>query len=103
MYAVITLGNQQFKVRQGDKFLSQKTGVEVGKEFEKQIQLLSNENKIHIGTPFLNGSKVTLRVLEDVKGTKIDGFKYKRRKNYRRHWGHRQQLQKLEVVNIVTA
>jgi large subunit ribosomal protein L21 len=103
MYAVITLGNQQFKVSQGDKFLSQKTDLEIGKEFDSEIHLLSNENKIHIGTPTLAGSKVVLRVLEDVKAKKIHGFKYKKRKNYRRRWGHRQQLQKLEVVNIIIA
>ncbi len=100
MYAIIKLGNQQFKVEQGQKFLSQKTKNTVGSEFETPIYLLAQESKIHIGTPIVNGARVVLRVLEDLKGKKIRGFKYKKRKNYHRTWGHRQQLQKLEVVSI---
>jgi large subunit ribosomal protein L21 len=100
MYAIIKLGNQQFKVEPGQKFLSQKTQNQAGTEFETPIYLLAQENKIHIGTPIVNGAKVVLRVLEDLKGQKIRGFKYKKRKNYHRTWGHRQQLQKLEVVSI---
>lgn len=100
MYAIIKLGNQQFKVEQGQKFLSQKTKNVVGAEFESPVHLLSEENKVHIGTPVVNGAKVVLKVVEDLKGDKIRGFKYKKRKNYHRTWGHRQQLQKLEVVSI---
>jgi large subunit ribosomal protein L21 len=103
MYAVITIGNQQFKLQEGQKFLSQKTGNEVGVQFESPVLLLAQENKIHIGKPEVSGAKVTLKVLEDVRGEKIRGFKYKKRKNYYRHWGHRQDLQKLEVVSISVA
>jgi large subunit ribosomal protein L21 len=100
MYAIIKLGSQQFKVEQGQTFLSQKTGNPVGSEFESQVHLLAQENKVHIGTPLVGGAKVVLKVVEDLKGDKIRGFKYKKRKNYHRTWGHRQQLQKLEVVSI---
>jgi large subunit ribosomal protein L21 len=100
MYAVVTIGNQQFKLEKGQVFLSQKTGKEVGSEFESPVHLLAQENKVHIGTPDVSGAKVTLKVLEDVRGDKIRGFKYKKRKGYYRHWGHRQDLQKLEVVSI---
>lgn len=100
MYAVITIGNQQFKVEEGQVFLSQKTENAVGAEFESPIHLLSQENKVNIGTPIVNGAKVVLKVLEDVKGEKVRGFKYKKRKNYHRTWGHRQPLQKLQVVSI---
>lgn len=100
MYAVIRIGNQQFTVQKGQTFLSQKTGHPVGVEFEAPVHLLAQENKVHIGTPVVSGAKVILKVLEDVKSKKIRGFKYKKRKNYHRTWGHRQQLQKLEVVSI---
>jgi large subunit ribosomal protein L21 len=103
MYAIITIGNQQFKIQEGETFLSQKTGKEVGKEFESSIHLLSQENKVHIGTPVVNGAKAVLKVLEDVKGDKVRGFKYKKRKSYYRKWGHRQELQKLQVVSISPA
>ena len=100
MYAVVTIGNQQFKLEKGQVFLSQKTGKEVGSEFDSPVHLLAQENKVHIGTPEVSGAKITLKVLEDVRGEKIKGFKYKKRKGYYRHWGHRQDLQKLEVVSI---
>jgi large subunit ribosomal protein L21 len=100
MYAVVTIGNQQFKLQQGQVFLSQRTGKEVGAQFESPVHLLSQENKVHIGTPEVSGAKVTLKVLEDIRGDKIHGFKYKKRKGYYRHWGHRQELQKLEVISI---
>jgi large subunit ribosomal protein L21 len=100
MYAIITVGNQQFKVEQDMEFLTQKTGKVVGDEFETSALITSDGNKINIGSPELGDVKVRLQVLEDVKGTKIRGFKYKRRKNYHRSWGHRQSLQKLKVLGI---
>jgi len=100
MYAVVTIGNQQFKLEQGQVFLSQKTGKDVGSEFDSPVHLLAQENKVHIGTPEVSGAKITIKVLEDIRGEKIKGFKYKKRKGYYRHWGHRQDLQKLEVVSI---
>ncbi|MCB1141896.1 MAG: 50S ribosomal protein L21 [Leptospiraceae bacterium] len=103
MYAVITIGNQQFKVEEGQTFLSQRTGKEVGTEFESAIHLLAQENKVHIGTPLVSGAKAVLKVVSDVRGDKIQGFKYKKRKSYYRRWGHRQELQKLQVVSISAA
>lgn len=100
MYAVIALNNQQFKVENGLVFLSQKTENPVGTQFEAKVLLTSNENKVNIGAPVVSNAKVTLKVLEDVRGEKVHGFKYKRRKNYARSWGHRQDLQKLEVVSL---
>jgi len=57
---------------------------------------------VNIGSPAVSGAKVSLKVLEDLRGEKIRGFKYKKRKNYHRRWGHRQSLQKLQVVSIKT-
>ena len=100
MYAVISLNNQQFKVEKGQVFLSQKTENPVGSEFEAKVLLTSNQNKVNIGSPTVSNSKVLIKVLEDVRSEKIRGFKYKRRKNYHRSWGHRQDLQKLEVIDL---
>lgn len=100
MFAVIEIGNQQFKVEENQVFTSQKTGNEVGQEFETKALLVSDENKVSIGAPTVEGASVKLQVVEDFKNRKIRGFKYKKRKNYHRTWGHRQELQKLKVVNI---
>jgi len=100
MFAIIELGAKQFKVSPDQVFTAEKTGQTVGSTLEAKVLLLSDDNKVNIGSPNLSGAKVTLMVLEDCKAKKIQGFKYKRRKNYKRSWGHRQSLQKLQVVSI---
>ncbi|MDF3820064.1 50S ribosomal protein L21 [Leptospira sp. 96542] len=100
MFAIIELGAKQFKVSPEQVFVADKTGITVGNTLDAKVLLLSDNNKVNIGSPALSGAKVTLKVLEDCKGDKIHGFKYKKRKNYKRSWGHRQQLQKLQVVSI---
>jgi large subunit ribosomal protein L21 len=103
MFAIISVGNKQFKVQKDQIFLSEKSGKNPGEEFEANVLLVADDNKVNVGSTPLNGAKVTLKVLEDLRGDKIRGFKYKRRKNYKRSWGHRQDLQKLQVVTIASA
>ncbi|TGN08362.1 50S ribosomal protein L21 [Leptospira ilyithenensis] len=100
MFAIIELGAKQFKVAPEQIFTAEKTGSIVGNTFDAKVLLLSDNNKVNIGSPALSSAKVTLKVLEDLKADKIHGFKYKKRKNYKRAWGHRQQMQKLQVVSI---
>ncbi|GBF49162.1 50S ribosomal protein L21 [Leptospira ryugenii] len=100
MFAIIELGAKQFKVSADQIFVADKTANAVGNSFDAKVLLLSSENKVNVGSPVLSGAKVTLKVIEDCKGDKIHGFKYKKRKNYKKAWGHRQQLQKFQVVSI---
>jgi large subunit ribosomal protein L21 len=53
-----------------------------------------------IGNPYIEGAKVTGTVEKLVKGAKIDIFKYKRRKKYRRHLGHRPKFHKITISSI---
>jgi large subunit ribosomal protein L21 len=101
MFAIISVGNKQFKVEKDQVFLSEKSGKNPGEEFDAKILLVANDNKVNLGASSLSSAKVTVKVLENLRGDKIRGFKYKRRKNYKRSWGHRQDLQKLQVVNII--
>jgi len=55
---------------------------------------------VKIGTPFLEGGKVTATVLDQGRGDKIKVIKFKRRKNYRRLMGHRQYFTQLEITGI---
>ncbi len=100
MFAIITVGNKQFKVEKDQIFLSEKSGCRPGEEFEAKVLLVADGNTISVGRN--SGAKVVLKVLEDLRAKKIHGFKYKRRKNYMRRWGHRQNLQKLQVVSITS-
>ncbi|NCS94755.1 MAG: 50S ribosomal protein L21 [Leptospira sp.] len=103
MFAIISIGNKQFKVEKDQVFLSEKSGKNPGEQFDAKILLVANDNKVNLGASSLSAAKVTVKVIENLRGDKIRGFKYKRRKNYKRSWGHRQSLQKLQVVNIVPA
>ncbi len=101
MYAIISVGNRQYKVTQDQEFLTEKTGKNAGESFDAKVLLFAeSNNKVHIGQPELKTARVSLKVLEDVKGNKIHGYVYKRRKNYQKAWGHRQQLQKVKVVSL---
>ncbi|WCL47970.1 50S ribosomal protein L21 [Leptospira sp. GIMC2001] len=103
MFAIISVGNKQYKVEKDQVFLSEKSGKNPGEEFNASVLLVADGNKVNVGASPLAGAKVVLKVVEDLRGKKIRGFKYKRRKNYKRAWGHRQDLQKLQVVSIVPA
>jgi large subunit ribosomal protein L21 len=66
-----------------------------------EVLLVDTGEKLLVGTPYVPGAKVQARVLRHLRGRKIDGFKYKPKKNYRRRWGHRQSLTELKIENII--
>ena len=101
MYAFIKLGGHQHKVEKDQVILSDLTGHEPGSEFScTDVLCVANNGELKLGKPTVDGAAVKLKVLENLRSPKIRGFKYKRRKGYRRTWGHRQNLQKLQVVSI---
>lgn len=66
-----------------------------------QVLLLGNVNQTIVGRPLVEGAKVRARVEEQTLDAKIDVFKKKRRKNYRRWNGFRRQVTVLRVTDIV--
>ena len=101
MYAVIESCGKQYKVTKGDVVFFEKLNEEEGKKvtFDKVV-LLSDEEKIEVGTPYVKGIKVEGKVIAHGKGQKIIVFKYKAKKNYRRKQGHRQPYTKVEITAI---
>ncbi len=101
MYAIIEACGKQYKVTKGDVVFFEKLEAEEGKKvtFDKVI-LLSDEEKIEVGAPYVKGIKVEGKVISHGKGKKIIVFKYKAKKNYRRKQGHRQPYTKVEITNI---
>jgi large subunit ribosomal protein L21 len=100
MFAIIESGNQQYRVEKDTIFETELTGKSAGDNFNiDKVLLIDDNGKVEIGKPYLK-KKVKVKVLADVKGKKINGFLYKKRKNYQRAWGHRQKLQKLQVLSI---
>ena len=104
MYAIIEACGKQYKVAQGDVVFFEKLEAEEGKKvtFDKVV-LVSDEDKIQIGNPYVKGFKVEGKVVSHGKGKKIVDFKYKAKKNYRRKQGHRQPYTKVEITGIKTS
>ncbi|MCB1172687.1 MAG: 50S ribosomal protein L21 [Leptospiraceae bacterium] len=101
MYAYIKLAGHQHKVEADQVFLAEKSGHEAGSEFVcEDVLALGQGDSLKVGKPTVSGASVKLKVLADVRAPKIRGFKYKKRKGYHRTWGHRQDLQRLQVVTI---
>ena len=101
MYAVIETGGKQLKVEAGQSIFVEKLNVEAGEEvvFDK-VCLLSNEGT-KIGTPYVEGAKVTCKVEKQGKDKRVRVFKYKAKKgSTRARQGHRQPYTKLTVVSI---
>jgi len=101
-YAIVETGGKQYKVSQGDTILVEKLGTEKGKTLNlEKVLLVSQKGKVQIGTPYLSGSKVLCEVLGQIRGKKTINFKFRRRKGSHKKSGHRQQLTRLKVQELV--
>ena len=103
MYAVIRTGGKQYRVAPNEVVRVEKIEAEPGSTVEFDEVLLVGGEETRVGRPLVEGAKVTATVLDQIKGPKIMVFKKKRRKNYRRKRGHRQQLTVLRVQDIQVA
>lgn len=101
MYAVIATGGKQYKVAEGDKLRIEKLAIDAGKavEFDK-VLLVADGDKVDIGTPYLDGGIVSAKVNIHGRGKKIEIIKFKRRKQYRKQMGHRQDFTEVEITGI---
>lgn len=101
MYAIVKTGGKQVKVAKGDTLNVEKLEAKAGETVTlDSVLLLADGDKITVGTPLVEGATVTAKVVEQIKDKKVIVFKKKRRQNYRRKRGHRQQLTVLEVTAI---
>ena len=102
MYAIIKAGGHQFRVAPGDTIEVEKLDAEPGADVELgEVLMVSNGNGVQIGAPFVSGAKVLARVLSHGKGEKLIVFKFKPKKRYRRKTGHRQNLTRLAIKEIL--
>jgi large subunit ribosomal protein L21 len=100
MYAVIKTGGKQYKVSEGDLLKVEKLIGEVGDTIELNEVLMVGGEEVKIGTPLLPSAKVTARIMEQAKDKKIRVFRSKRRKGYRKTYGHRQPITRLKITGI---
>ena len=101
MYAVIYTGGQQHKVQSGEELKIAKLDLDEGEkvEFDKVLMVADGED-IKIGTPYLDGVKVTAEIIAQGRDKKIKIIKFKRRKHHMKHMGHRQYFTQVKIVDI---
>ena len=100
MYAIIDNGNKQYKVAVGDVVRLEKLDAEANDTVTFDVVALGTDDGIKVGTPFVEGAKVTAEVVKNGKGKKIYVFKYKSKKNEKKKIGHRQPYTKVQIVSI---
>ena len=104
MYAVIKTGGKQYKVAPGEKLKVETLVAEVGSKVTFDTVLMIADGDAHkIGAPTVAGGKVTAEVLSHGRGDKIRIIKHRRRKNYHREQGHRQNYTEVKITEIVGA
>lgn len=105
MIAVAQIGGHQAIVKEGEQIEVDKIDAQENSTIEFDTLLVSNEDgsDFQIGTPLLDGVKVTAKVLAHGRGDKIRVFKMKPRKRYRRVQGHRQDYTLVEITKIGAA
>ena len=101
MKAVIVTGGKQYTVAEGDVLFIEKLNAEAEAtvKFEQVLAVLDGENS-KVGAPVVEGAVVEAKVVKNGKGKKIDVIKYKPKKGEKKHIGHRQPYNKVEITKI---
>ena len=102
MKATIQTQGKQYTVTEGDVLvLNRYPETDAGSKIEiNEVLTLWEGNEFKLGSPFVNGAKVTATVLENKRGRKVVIFKKKKRKGYHRRRGHRQELSVIKIDSI---
>ena len=102
MYAIVDIAGQQFKVEKNQKLFVHRLEAQEGSKvsFDK-VLLVDDNGKVNIGSPVVEDTMVSAKVVSHLKGDKVIVFKKKRRKGYRKLNGHRQYLTELLIEEIV--
>ena len=101
MDAVIATGGKQYRVAPGQLIKVERLDSPAGSSVEfKEVLLLSNGSEVTVEPKALASARVTGEVIAEKKEAKVLVVKFKRRKNYRRHRGHRQTMSTVRITNI---
>jgi large subunit ribosomal protein L21 len=101
MYAVFTTGGKQYRATKGDVLRVEKLDAEKGSTIElDQVLLVGEGADVRVGTPTVEGGKVTAEVVDHGRGDKVRIIKFKRRKHHMKQMGHRQYYTELKITGI---
>jgi len=102
IYAIIETGGKQYKVAPGDTVDVDLNGSAEGDKVElDKVLLISDNDKVTVGTPTVDGAKILATSRGLVKGDKIIVLKFKHKDHYTKKNGHRQKYTRLTIDNIV--
>jgi large subunit ribosomal protein L21 len=100
MYAIVKSGGKQYRVERGQRLLVERLAVEEGVSVALEPLLYRSEEAV-FDKGGLEKVKVTAKVLAHVRGEKLRVFKFKPKRGYRRRTGHRQELTRIEITEIM--
>ena len=101
MFAIVEIAGKQYKVTENAKIVTDRLSGNAGDEVEFDRVLICGDDKnVKVGTPTVEGAKVTAKIESSERLKKVLVFKKKRRKGYRKLNGHRQQVTTLRVSDI---
>ena len=100
MYAVIQTGGKQYKVTTDEVIFIEKLDAEANDTVSFDVVAVGTDDGIKVGTPFVEGAKVTAEVVKNGKGKKIRVATYKPKKNEKRVMGHRQPYTQVKITSI---
>jgi len=104
MYAVIRSGGKQHRVQQGESLKLEKLELETGATIEfDEVLMVGEGDQVHIGTPHVEGGKVSAEVVSHGRGDKIKIIKFKRRKHHMKQMGHRQWYTEVRITDIAAS
>ncbi len=102
MYAIVEIAGQQFNVEKDRKIFVHRLPSAVGDSIEfNKVLLIDHEGEVKVGTPVVEGAKITAKVIEHTRGEKVLVFKKKRRKSYQKMNGHRQSFTQVLIEEII--
>ena len=100
-YAIFKTGGKQYRVEQGDRVDVEKLEASVGDTVTfDEVLLVNGGAAATIGSPFVEGAKVTAEVVEQFRDKKVVAYKFKRRKGHQKTKGHRRQMTRLTIKSI---
>ena len=97
MYAIIKTGGKQYRAEVGTRLRVEKLEAKEGEQVKLEVIMVVKDSVTTTGN---KSNSVSARVIEHGKGEKIDIFKYKPKKNYRRRQGHRQPFTLIEITEV---
>ena len=103
MYAIFTTGGKQYRVAEGDVIRIEKLDAEEGAsvDFDNVLMIGGGDNDdVHVGAPYLKGSKITALVRAQERAKKVEIIKFRRRKHHQKRTGHRQYVTQVEIKKI---